>query len=67
MGETPSQPKPDKGWDSDDAFQTDFNDAKNAEKQGDPGKMTVLKGRMDALETAGQEFFPGSPKSLTIG
>lgn len=67
MGEPPSPPKTDKGWDSDDAFQTDFTEAKNAEKSGDPAKMTVLTGRMDALEAAGKEFYPGSPKAITLG
>lgn len=67
MGVPPGPPKPDKGWESDAAFSTEFNEAKSAEQKGEPGKMETIKARMTALETAGQEFYPGSPKSIVLG
>lgn len=67
MGDTPSQPAPDKGWESDGSFQNEFNEAKRAQQTGDESKMTALESRMATLETAGVEFYPGAPKSITIG
>lgn len=67
MGVPPNPPAPDKGWESNDSFQNDFNEAKQAQQGGDPTKMTALEGRMATLETAGQEFYPGSPKGMALG
>ncbi len=67
MGDTPAQPAPDKGWESDGAFQNEFNLAKSAQQAGDSSKMTAIESRMAKLETAGVEFYPDAPKSITIG
>ena len=45
-------------------FETEALIAKAKDKIG---KMETIKARMTALETAGQEFYPGSPKSIVLG
>lgn len=65
MGEPPT-PAPVKGWDTENAFQFENNEAIKAEKQGDPSKLEALTAKLQKLEADGIPFYPGAVGSITL-
>ena len=54
-------------WPTEEEFSNELLLATRHEKSGDPSKMTALTSRMEALESAGKEFYPGSPGAVSLG
>ena len=59
-------PNPPTPWTSEAVFSQEHLRATHAQRAGNEAPMDAITSRMEALETAGQEFYPGSPGGIEL-